>query len=120
MPVNKAEKHEGRSAIEALAPDTSTLRQGKVLGDHIDAGRIGDHLATTQNFQNLDADGILAALGGAWVEADRDYPKVLGEALTRAGLDPDVTSLRSAAINAIVLFYDPLPLAVTSQTRKRH
>ncbi|MBY3433559.1 hypothetical protein HFN89_05300 [Rhizobium laguerreae] len=90
------------------------------MGDRIDAGRVGDHLATTRNFQNMDADGILTALGGAWVEADREYPKVLGEALAMAGLDPDVTSLRSAAIDAIVLFYDPLPLVVTSRTRKRH
>jgi hypothetical protein len=118
--VNKVETHEGRSVIEALSLDHATLRQGKVLGDHIDARRVGDHLATTHNFQDMDADRILTALGRTWVEANREYPKALGEALARAGLDPDVALLRSEAIKGIVRFYDPLPLVITSRVRRRH
>jgi hypothetical protein len=52
------------------------LRQGKVLGDRIDAGRVGGHLATTHNFQNMDADGILTALGGAWAEPTGIIPRL--------------------------------------------
>jgi hypothetical protein len=106
--------------IEALAPEGAILRQGQMLGDSIDAARVGSHLATTRNFQNMTAAEILAAIGPAWVEAVRDYPKALGEALARAGLDPDVASLRNDAVEAIIRFYDPLPFLVTSRALRRH
>jgi hypothetical protein len=108
-----------RAVIEALAPEGVVLRQGKVIGDYIDAYRVGSHLATRQNFQNLSGDEILTAIGPAWREAKRGYPRALGEALARAGLDPDVASLRSDVVRAIIRFYDPLPFVITSQT-KRH
>jgi hypothetical protein len=67
----------------------------------------------------MSGDEVLAAMGPAWREAGRDYPRALGEALARAGLDPDSAALRSVAVKAIIGFYDPLPLMVTSR-RKHH
>jgi hypothetical protein len=96
------------------------LRRGKVLGDFIAAGSVGLHMARLQNFQGLAHADIDSALGPPWSERGKDYPKTLGLALFRAGLDPDVPELRDAAVNAIFEFYNPLPYLVVTSSAKKH
>lgn len=66
------------------------MRHGSVIGDRVDATRVGSHLAKTQNFQNKEADEVLAALGPAWVEANnsRRQGALRNVHLGRAGMSP--------------------------------
>jgi hypothetical protein len=118
--MNIGQTSENRAVIEALGPEGSALRRGDCLGDSIDAAVVGSHLATRRNFKDMSADGVLAALGPVWREVGRDYPRALGEALARAGLEPDVAALRTVAVNAIIAFYNPLPLVVNSRSKRIH
>jgi hypothetical protein len=98
-----------------------TLRQGNRLGDLLDAAAVGDDLAVLTNYSGMSKEDILKSLESVRVEEEREYPSILRAALNRAGLDPEVETLRQAVVNAIHLFYNPEPwLKIVSHSGTQH